>query len=57
MIFRVQVVSVAMQTDGKEGLCIAAKTIGFTKKSIFLKEKLEHETSNSLFLNVVYSGI
>ena len=47
----------AMHMDEKEGLCIAAKTIGFTKKSIFLKEKLEDETSNSLFSNVVYSGI
>ena len=26
----------AMQTDGKEGLCIAARTVGFVKKSIFL---------------------
>jgi hypothetical protein len=42
VIFRVQAASVAMQaasvamqTDGKEGLCIAARIVGFAKKSIF----------------------
>ena len=47
----------AMHTDGEKGLCIAARTIGFAKKSIFSNGKLELETSNSLFSNVVYSGI
>jgi hypothetical protein len=49
--------SVAIQMDGKEGLRIAASTIDFAKKSIFSNRKLELETSNSLFSNVVYSGI
>ena len=56
MIFRAQATSVAMQMHGKEGLCIAARTVGFAKKSIFSNGKLELETSNSLFLDVVYSG-
>jgi hypothetical protein len=30
-----------MLTDGKEGLCIAARIIGFVKKSIFLNGNLE----------------
>ena len=30
-----QATSAAMQTDGKESLCIAVRTVGFAKKSIF----------------------
>jgi hypothetical protein len=41
MIFHAQAVSAAMQTDGKEGLCIAARTIAFAQESIFLNGKLE----------------
>ena len=35
MIFLAQAALAAMQTDGKEGLCIAPRTIGFVKKSFF----------------------
>ena len=41
MIFRAQAASVAVQTDGKEAICIVARTVGFAKKSIFLNGKLE----------------
>ena len=41
MIFLAQAALAAMQTDGKEGLCIAARTVGFIKKSNFLNGNLE----------------
>ena len=41
VIFLAQAALMAMQMDGKEGLCIAATTIGFIKKSIFLNGNLE----------------
>jgi hypothetical protein len=41
MIFRAQATSVAMQTDGKEGLYIATRIVGFAQKSIFSNGKLE----------------
>jgi len=41
VIFLVLAVSMAMQTDGKEGLCITARIVGFAKKSIFSNGKLE----------------
>ena len=41
MILRAQAASAAMQIDGKESLCIAVRTVGFAKKSIFSNEKLE----------------
>jgi hypothetical protein len=35
VIFLAQAALAAMQTDRKEGLCIAARTVGFVKKYIF----------------------
>ena len=48
-IFHAQVALVAMQTDGKEGLCIAARTVGFTTNLSCTHGNLEQETSSSLF--------
>ena len=41
MIFLAQVAVVAMQMDGKEMMCIAARTVGFVKKFIFSNGNLE----------------
>ena len=41
MIFHAQVVLAVMQMDGKEGLCIAARTVGFAVNLSCLHGNLE----------------
>jgi len=50
VIFCAQAVLVAMQTDGKEGLCIIVSTMGFAANLSCLRGNLEQETSSPLFI-------